>query len=79
MLTSDDVDFLRFYYMMSRALLYFLKIPGVPYIDAIFSESERLFPTSLPEKVVAAYSSIVLPARFELLPNLISEFYFINL
>ena len=39
MLASDDVDFLRFCAIMSRALLYFLKIPGVPYDDAILSET----------------------------------------
>ena len=79
MLASDDVDFLRFDYMMSRALLCFLKMPGVPYSDDIPSESERGFPNSLAVKVVAAYSSIVLPARFESLTSLISEFYFVNL
>ena len=30
MLASEEVDFLRFCYIMSRALLFFLKTPGVP-------------------------------------------------
>lgn len=38
MFASDEVDFFRFCYMMSRALLFFLKTPGVPY-DYAISES----------------------------------------